>query len=95
MDAIVKRLLSGEDQLLNPSEASALTKRTVSTLYQKVHRKEIPFYKAEGGGKLLFSRVELLQWLTADRTPTASETTAKSNEALCVSVSRSVKRRRK
>ena len=49
-------------------EITGLARRT---LYKKTHRREIPHRRV--GGRLYFSRVELLRWIEAGRRPMASE----------------------
>lgn len=56
--------ISGEDYI-SAKAASVLLKFTLSTLYSKVCKREIPFYKQ--GNRLYFSRTELLDWIKNGR----------------------------
>lgn len=49
-------------------EVTGLARRTI---YKRTHRREIPHRRV--GGRLYFSRTELLQWIDAGRRPMASE----------------------
>jgi len=53
--------------LLDTKEAASLIKYEVTSLYGLVKRKKIPFCKVEG--KLLFSRKQLLDWISASSRP--------------------------
>jgi excisionase family DNA binding protein len=56
-----------DDTLLDTKEAANLIKYEVTSLYGLVKRKKIPFCKVEG--KLLFSRKQLLAWISAGNHP--------------------------
>ena len=56
-----------DDMLLDTKEAASLIKYEVTSLYGLVKRKKIPFCKVEG--KLLFSRKQLLDWISASSRP--------------------------
>lgn len=60
--------ISDEDYI-SAKAASALLKYTVSTLYSKACKREIPFYKQ--GNRLYFSRQELLDWIKDGRKKTS------------------------
>lgn len=49
-------------------EVTGLARRTI---YKRTHRREIPHRRV--GGRLYFSRAELLLWIEAGRRPMASE----------------------
>lgn len=67
----VEKIASGEDCLLNLSEASAFVKFKPSWLYQLTSLRKIPHIKK--GRKLFFSKSELAQWLLAGRVKTQTE----------------------
>ena len=60
-----------DDTLLDTKEAANLIKYEVTSLYGLVKRKKIPFCKVEG--KLLFSRKQLLDWISASAQPVAQK----------------------
>jgi len=62
--------ISDEDYI-SAKAASALLKFTLSTLYSKVCKREIPFYKQ--GNRLYFSRNELLDWIKEGRKKTLND----------------------
>ena len=49
----------------------AITGLARRTIYKRTHRREIPHRRV--GGRLYFSRAELLLWIEAGRRPMASE----------------------
>lgn len=56
-------------QLMNVEEVAAMLRLKPQTIYQKVMRHEIPFYKIKGskggtGKNLLFDWFEIIDWLT-------------------------------
>lgn len=56
-----------ENDWLTIDEASHFLKLKKSSLYQKVNRREIPFYKPHGSKILRFSFQELNNWLQAGK----------------------------
>lgn len=62
--------ISDEDYI-SAKAASALLKFTLSTVYSKVCKREIPFYKQ--GNRLYFSRNELLDWIKDGRKKTLND----------------------
>ena len=60
-------------------QASSLTGYAVQTLYGKVSRKEIPFMKK--GGKLWFSRKELIEWVSDGKQVSIEEHV---NKMICI-----------
>jgi excisionase family DNA binding protein len=60
----------GKD-LLSVNEASELINLTVSTLYSKVSRREIPVFKK--GKRLYFSYAELQEWIKSGKKKTNEE----------------------
>jgi excisionase family DNA binding protein len=61
---------SPSKDLLNLEEASVYLNLAPSTIYNLVHRKEIPYMKRSR--KLYFSKEELLKWIEEGRRPTQS-----------------------
>lgn len=57
-----------EEDYISAKNASVLLNFTLSTLYSKVCRREIPFYKQ--GNRLYFSRQELSDWIKDGRKKT-------------------------
>lgn len=57
-----------DEDYIGARAASTLLKFTLSTLYSKVCKREIPFYKQ--GNRLYFSRNELLDWIKDGRKKT-------------------------
>lgn len=49
-------------EIMNISEVSELTKLSVGSIYQLVHKRKIPFYK-QGEKLLRFKRSEIVAWL--------------------------------
>lgn len=71
-------MLSGEkiawdiqDEMLNIEETSAFLKLSVSTLYSKVCRGEIPASKP--GRRLYFNKAELIEWMKQRRKKSTQE----------------------
>jgi len=79
----IKRLLlqKGEacevDQLLNIEEAGQLLNLSVATIYSKVQKSELPNCKR--GGRLYFSKLDLIAWVKAGRRKTTSEIEVDAN----------------
>jgi len=62
---------SSEDNLLTVDQTSKLLKLSVSTIYSKVSRKEIPAFKA--GKRLYFSRDEIMDWIKSGKIKNIAE----------------------
>ncbi|MGE9310795.1 helix-turn-helix domain-containing protein [Niabella sp. CJ426] len=62
---------STEDELLNVEEACAFLKMKKATLYQKTHKREIPFMKK--GKPLFFSKKDLIEWRLSGKKETIEE----------------------
>lgn len=74
LEKLILRIPRGEenkDELLNTEQASKLLNLSVSTIYSKVCRKEIPVNKQ--GKRIYFYRHELMQWIKSGRVKTYSE----------------------
>lgn len=69
LDAILKEIKSLKSESNSPSKkewgdidlACKITGYKKSTIYLKVHRKEIPFHKRDG--RLWFEKTELIYWI--------------------------------
>lgn len=60
-----------QDELLNIQETSELLNLSVSTIYSKVCKREIPFNKQ--GKRIYFYRHELMKWIKSGRVKTYLE----------------------
>jgi excisionase family DNA binding protein len=60
-----------KDELLNIKEASNLLNLSVSTIYSKVSKREIPVNKQ--GKRIYFYRHELMEWIKSGRVKTYLE----------------------
>lgn len=68
------------DELLSVSEAAKFLNLSVSTIYSKVCRKEIPVNKQ--GKRLYFYRSELVNWIKSGRKKTAVEIRQEAEQTL-------------
>jgi len=59
------------DSLFSIKQASAFLNLSISTIYGKVCRREIPVSKQ--GKKLYFNKIELLDWIRSGRKSTIAE----------------------
>lgn len=66
-------------EILNLEEVSDYTGFSKQTLYNLVHRKEIPHYKPTGG-KLFFLKAELLLFLQKNRVASNEEISRKATK---------------
>ncbi len=64
------------EQMVSVSEAAKITGLAVNTLYDKTHRREIPYYKK--GKRIYFRPSELLAWIANGRVMTQGEIDAKA-----------------
>jgi excisionase family DNA binding protein len=64
------------DKPMSVNEASEFLDIAVPTVYAKVHRNELPHMKR--GGKLYFSRAELMDYLKEGKRKTSSEIKAEA-----------------
>lgn len=74
IETLLENLLSEKssgDDLITITETSQLVKLSVSTIYSKVNRNEIPAFKI--GKRLYFSRVEITAWIKSGRKKTIAE----------------------
>lgn len=64
IEATLKNTVNEEcdqDDFMGTKRASELLKFSITTLYTKVCKREVPFYKR--GNRLYFSKAELLTWI--------------------------------
>ncbi len=70
-----------QKNILTLNEAATFTGLSKSYLYKKTSCRQIPFYKLEG--KLIyFKKIELEEWLLANRVPPENENLFKSLKTL-------------
>jgi predicted DNA-binding transcriptional regulator AlpA len=62
--------------------ASEETGWSVATIYTKVNKRTIPFRKVKGSKTLIFSRLELREWLKNGRQETKQEMEERANDFL-------------
>ncbi|SHG51166.1 transcriptional regulator, AlpA family [Flavobacterium sp. CF108] len=67
----ISTIKENKDDLLNIEQASKLLNLSVSTIYSKVCKKEIPVNKQ--GKRIYFYRHELIKWIKSGRVKTYSE----------------------
>ncbi len=68
---VEKKATTGYDYV-NATELSQLLGESISTIYARVHRREIPYYKP-GGKLLLFKLSEIKEWIKQARHSTIVE----------------------
>jgi excisionase family DNA binding protein len=74
LEKMIERIFptgENQDELLNIQETSKLLSLSVSTIYSKVCRREIPFNKQ--GKHIYFYRHELMKWIKSGRVKTYLE----------------------
>ncbi|AWG25808.1 helix-turn-helix domain-containing protein [Flavobacterium kingsejongi] len=69
--ARISTVEENKEELLNIKEASKLLNLSVSTIYSKVCKREIPFNKQ--GKRIYFYRHELMKWIKSGRVKTYFE----------------------
>ena len=67
------------DRLFTTQQAAAFLHTKVGTLYQWVHKRQIPFFKR---GRLYFREQELQQWIQSGRRQTVEEIQAEAIASL-------------
>ncbi|WP_259429444.1 helix-turn-helix domain-containing protein [Chryseobacterium chendengshani] len=63
-----------ENDFMNAKNASELLNFSLATLYTKICKREVPFYKQ--GNRLYFSRQELFDWIKEGRKKTLNDINA-------------------
>ena len=74
------------DELLTVKQAAILLDLTIATVYGMVYEKRIPFSKP--GGRLYFSRVELLEWARSGRKATTQELDEQARQQVATRIDR-------
>ncbi|MGM0583011.1 MAG: helix-turn-helix transcriptional regulator [Bacteroidota bacterium] len=70
----MKNMSVDGEKVIDMDEVSKLTGYKKNTIYQLVHKKAIPYHKAENGGrKLIFFREEIESWLKGRKPETSEE----------------------
>lgn len=69
---------TSENEIMDINEVSNYLKMSVPTIYGRVHRKTIPFYK--NGKKLFFKKSDLENYFFSNRNLTDKELNNKANE---------------
>jgi len=83
MEKLLKRnlrLIADQDDLMDIEEAASFLKLSVTTIYSKVCRKEVPVHKQ--GKKLYFSKTALKEWIKGGKTIPATDYSAKADTYL-------------
>lgn len=74
IETLVENLASEKlprDDLLTVSKTSELVRLSISTIYSKVSRKEMPAFKI--GKRLYFSKDEIIAWIRSGKINTIAE----------------------
>ena len=78
--SIMTNSTSADDEFLSVKEVAKLTNYAVATIYDKKHKRQIPFYK--NGAKLQFKKSEILQWMEKGKGITSNDLEDRANEYL-------------
>lgn len=70
---------AGHDEFLNIAQASAFLKLTRGWIYQLINDRKIPFFKLPDGRRILFSRLELAEWVMKNRPLTKEQIEAEAD----------------
>lgn len=62
---VVQRKVATGYEYLNATELADLLGEHVNTIYNRVHKRDFPYYKPKG--KLLFKRNEIKDWIESER----------------------------
>lgn len=71
LERIEKLLLMNGKEVLNMDECALYLGIDKSTLYNKVHKKEVPYYKC--GNKVYFKKSEINDYMTAEKSYSVDE----------------------
>lgn len=66
LKTLITELISAQNpqnEVLNVEDVSLLTGYAAGTIYQLVHKNQIPHHKRQHGGKLMFFKAEIIEWL--------------------------------
>lgn len=72
LDRMERLIISGNKEVLTLEECAAYTGYTKNHLYRLTSTRAIPFYKPMGG-KIVFRKSEIDNWLLRNRQATAAE----------------------
>ena len=62
-----------DDEFISISEVMQLTGKARQTIYGRVSKGTIPYYKDENGGKLRFKKSEILEWMKSGMKKTEAD----------------------
>lgn len=80
IENLINSIKKNETEYMDIDEASNFLKLKKATLYQMVFKREIPFYKSTK--KLLFKKLDLIEWVDKDRIFTVKELEAQLNTTI-------------
>jgi len=73
---------SSSSDLLKTKEAAAFLGYKVSTIYRKVSKGEIPYFKNENTNRLWFSKEALIEWIRGGKRKTIDEIKQEAQDRL-------------
>ena len=73
LQELKKITLLGSKRVLTMQDVSLLTGLSMSCLYKKTHKRELPFWKSEAGKILYFDKSEIENWCLSHRIKTNAE----------------------
>ena len=91
IEQLTQLSLLAAKEALTMDEAAAYTGLSKSYLYRLVCKKQIPYYKSQGGKQTYFAKAELCKWLLKHRVSTIDEAQEKA-AAYCVNNPRNGKK---
>lgn len=91
LDRIEQLTILAAKDALNMDDAAAYTGLSKSYLYRLVCKKQIPYYKSQGGKQTYFAKAELCKWLLKHRVSTVDEAQERA-AAYCVNNPRNGKK---
>ena len=68
---VIQRKVAIGYEFLNATELADILGEHVNTIYNRVHKRDLPFYKPNG--KLLFKREEIKNWIESERYSSVKE----------------------
>jgi excisionase family DNA binding protein len=71
-----------KDELLTVQQAATYLSLSVATIYDKIHKRELPTQKAIGSKRCYFSKLELIEYLKQGRRKTNYEIAKEADEYL-------------
>jgi len=73
LQELKKIALLGSKRVLTMQDVALLTGLSMSCLYKKTHKKELPFWKSNGGKITYFDKSEIEDWCLSHRVKTSAE----------------------